>query len=140
MIKLIVKKPPSIVKINKVQSHFLILSLLFLFACASPTTSTAQTVYVTKTGKKYHTESCRYLSHSKISLSLTEAKKKYYEACKVCKPTTVITSEKSATVDTIKVYKPVKKAVSSRCTATTKSGSRCKRMTKNASGKCWQHE
>ncbi|MBL7997708.1 MAG: hypothetical protein JNL32_03625 [Candidatus Kapabacteria bacterium] len=29
---------------------------------------------------------------------------------------------------------------SSQCTGTTRSGNRCKRMTNNASGKCWQHE
>lgn len=43
------------------------------------------TVYVTKTGAKYHLGSCRYLSKSKIPISLETAKKKY-TACKVCKP------------------------------------------------------
>jgi len=125
---------------NKTQSLLYILPLLLLFACATPTTSTAQTVYVTKTGKKYHKETCRYLKYSKISISLKEAKEKQFEACKVCKPTTIISSEKPAAIDTIKVDQPAKKTVSTRCTATTKSGSRCKRMTKNTNGKCWQHE
>ncbi len=43
------------------------------------------TVYVTRTGKKYHRESCSSLRHSKISKSLTEAKKQY-GACKRCRP------------------------------------------------------
>jgi hypothetical protein len=43
------------------------------------------TVYVTKTGKKYHRGSCRYLKKSKIAIELSEAKKRY-GACKVCKP------------------------------------------------------
>jgi len=43
-------------------------------------------VYITKTGKKYHRDKCRYLSQSKIEISLKDAKKNGYEACKVCKP------------------------------------------------------
>ena len=46
------------------------------------------TVYVTKTGAKYHRENCRYLSKSKIPMSLKDAAKKY-EPCKVCKPPTL---------------------------------------------------
>jgi competence protein ComEC len=45
-----------------------------------------QTVYITKTGKKYHTGTCRYLSKSKISISLKDAKAKGYTPCSVCKP------------------------------------------------------
>jgi hypothetical protein len=45
-----------------------------------------QTVYVTKTGKKYHTSTCRYLAKSKISMSLKDAKSKGFTACSVCKP------------------------------------------------------
>ena len=43
-------------------------------------------VYVTKTGEKYHRETCRYLSKSKIKTTLGEAKREGYTACKVCKP------------------------------------------------------
>ncbi len=43
------------------------------------------TVYITKTGSKYHTGSCRYLSKSKIPISLSEAEK-YYSPCSVCDP------------------------------------------------------
>jgi micrococcal nuclease len=45
-----------------------------------------QTVYITKTGKKYHTASCRYLSKSKIAISLKDAKARGYTACSVCQP------------------------------------------------------
>jgi hypothetical protein len=44
------------------------------------------TVYITKTGKKYHKEGCRYLSQSKIKTTLKEAKANGYTACKVCHP------------------------------------------------------
>lgn len=45
-----------------------------------------QTVYVTKTGKKFHRNGCRSLSKSKISISRSNAIKKGYSPCSVCKP------------------------------------------------------
>ena len=45
----------------------------------------AQTVYVTKTGGKYHRDSCRYVRKTKIAIDLSKAHKGY-TACKVCKP------------------------------------------------------
>ena len=42
-------------------------------------------VYRTKTGSKYHAEGCRYLSKSKIEITLSEAKKTL-EPCSVCRP------------------------------------------------------
>jgi nitrate/TMAO reductase-like tetraheme cytochrome c subunit len=44
------------------------------------------TVYVTKTGKKYHKDGCRYLSQSIIKTTLKEAKANGYTPCKVCHP------------------------------------------------------
>ena len=44
------------------------------------------TVYVTKTGKRYHRDGCRYLSHSKIPMSLKDAKANGYTPCLVCRP------------------------------------------------------
>jgi cell division septation protein DedD len=44
------------------------------------------TVYVTKTGEKYHISSCSYLAKSKISISLSAAKKQGYTACSRCDP------------------------------------------------------
>lgn len=43
------------------------------------------TVYITRTGKKYHRATCRYVSHSKIPISLTEARQNY-APCSVCRP------------------------------------------------------
>ena len=45
-----------------------------------------QTVYITKTGKKYHRANCRYLSRSKIPTSLKDAKANGYTPCSVCNP------------------------------------------------------
>jgi competence protein ComEC len=43
-------------------------------------------VYITDTGTKYHTSTCRYVSKSKYAITLEEAKEKGYTPCKVCNP------------------------------------------------------
>jgi hypothetical protein len=45
-----------------------------------------QTVYITRSGKKYHLDGCRYLAGSRITIGLKDAKAKGYAACKVCHP------------------------------------------------------
>jgi competence protein ComEC len=75
----------------------LVLAFFMLAVAAAPVVAQApapqkqqqpkeQTVYITKTGKKYHTATCRYLSRSKIPVSLKDAKANGYSACSVCRP------------------------------------------------------
>ena len=47
------------------------------------------TVYVTKTGEKYHRDGCSSLRRSRIAVSLKEAVERGYGACKICKPPTI---------------------------------------------------
>ena len=47
---------------------------------------TSVTVYITKTGTKYHTSTCSYLKNSKISISKDSAIAQGYTACSRCKP------------------------------------------------------
>ena len=44
------------------------------------------TVYITRTGKKYHFGNCRSLSKSKIPVGLKEAVNRGYTPCSVCRP------------------------------------------------------
>ncbi|PJI10237.1 MULTISPECIES: hypothetical protein [Clostridium] len=46
----------------------------------------SQTVYITKTGKKYHRAGCRYLSRSQIPISLKDAQSEGYTPCEICNP------------------------------------------------------
>lgn len=46
----------------------------------------AETVYVTRTGEKYHRGSCQHLRRSKIEIKKSEAIRQGYEPCKVCRP------------------------------------------------------
>lgn len=43
-------------------------------------------VYITKTGTKYHRDGCRYLSKSKIAISLKDAIAEGYTPCSICRP------------------------------------------------------
>lgn len=91
-------------------------------------TGSAQTVYVTKTGKKYHSGGCPYLRQSKIATTLSKAQADGYSACSVCKPDGKTDNSSSS-----------KLSVAVQCSGTTKAGNRCKRMTTNANGRCYQH-
>jgi len=50
------------------------------------TDAKALTVYITRTGKKYHRDGCRYLRSSRIPVSLKDAKANGYTPCSVCRP------------------------------------------------------
>ena len=114
----------------------LLLLFIALFTITINSVS-AQTVYITKTGQKYHADGCRYLSRSKYSVDLKEAIERGYEACSVCKPQTIVTS--SAQKKVTSSNNENKNAASVQCAASTKAGTRCKRMTKSPNGFCWQH-
>jgi hypothetical protein len=47
------------------------------------------TVFITRTGEKYHRDGCRYLSRSKIATTLKDAVANGYGPCSVCRPPTV---------------------------------------------------
>jgi len=57
-------------------------------SAAVPSQSNNQgvTVYGTKTGAKYHIDSCKSLSKSKIPMTLSDAKSKGLTPCSICKP------------------------------------------------------
>ncbi|MBK8981681.1 MAG: hypothetical protein IPM38_05000 [Ignavibacteria bacterium] len=95
----------------------------------------SQTVYITKTGEKYHTSECRYLKNSASPIDLSEAVNRNYTSCKVCVPADnilpVIGKEDPPPDPSARII---------RCMAITKKNTQCKRNTSNSSGYCWQHE
>ena len=100
----------------------------------------AQTVYITKTGAKYHKETCSYLKYSKIAISLKDAQDQGYTACKVCKPASGVTKTEELKTESSQEKPNQKLEATVRCSATTQGGTQCKRMTSDPSGKCWQHK
>jgi uncharacterized beta-barrel protein YwiB (DUF1934 family) len=117
--------------------------LYLILTIAFSSNAISQTVYTTTTGEKYHKSSCNYLKYSKKEITLEKAKTLGYEACKVCKPTAENTKQSVIKPNTISPESskttPSKKSEASQCTGKTKAGNRCKRMTKNANGRCYQH-
>lgn len=118
--------------------------LLIFFLLIGSVSIKAQTVYITKTGEKYHEKSCHHLSKFSISISLEDAKDRGYTPCKVCKPTTTVQRSSTSNTSTTNSYQlnsraTQKTSVAVQCSATTQKGTRCKRMTTNDNGRCWQH-
>ena len=124
-----------------------LLVLVALLATASIGFAQAEKVYVTKTGEKYHRESCKSLSKSKIEISLREAAARY-GPCKNCQPPTLATKADAvpaASPTPTSADKPATAAPKSapatagRCQATTKKGTQCSRNAQAGRSYCWQH-
>lgn len=80
-------------RITSVLLVFLILLSMVLTSCVQnekPKSDSkytiSTTVYITRTGSKYHVGSCGYLHSSKIPISLTSAKNRGYTPCSRCRP------------------------------------------------------
>jgi hypothetical protein len=71
---------------KRVSRRILIIILICLIAGVGYAAGRDTVVYITKTGSKYHTESCSYLRSSKIAISLGNAVSSRYEPCSRCKP------------------------------------------------------
>lgn len=103
----------------------------------------AQTVYITKSGKKYHTENCSSLRSSSIPINLSEAIQKGYTPCSRCNPPTL--SENSVNNNQLKDDSTPnnitnnKSTTTKQCIAITKKGTQCTRNAEEGSDYCWQH-
>jgi hypothetical protein len=67
-----------------------------------------KTVYITKTGSKYHCAGCSYLSKSCIPINLASAIKRGYTPCSKCNPQTSSLSTPSYTAPRTEVAPPAK--------------------------------
>ena len=70
---------------------------------------------------------------------MDKAKALGYAACKVCRPTKDNLTEPNNITPEKKQNTTAKRTTASQCTGKTKAGKRCKRMTKSANGRCYQH-
>lgn len=84
---------------------FFILSFFILSFFIITSNLKAQTVYITETGKKYHSKNCEVVKTGKKGIELTEAKKIGYEPCKICKE-----NQKSEVLDKPKDKKVTEKS------------------------------
>jgi len=103
----------------------------FVAPADSSTVVGDDTVYVTKSGKKYHRLGCRLLSQNRTALSLSQARVDY-SACRLCASSANLPKE-------ILLLQQNDKAATVQCWGKTKKGDRCKREAEAGSKYCWQH-
>ncbi len=103
----------------------------------------SQTCYITKTGSKYHTATCSYLKYSKYSVDLDKAINHGYTACSRCRPSRSnlkgSTSSQGFYQSTQSASSRQLKCTTKQCSGKTQKGYRCKRRTKDCSGRCYHH-
>jgi len=93
-------------------------------------------VYVSEKGAKYHTKDCEFLLKPYSETTMKKAKAKGLIECAECitkpalKKSEANKSNKSATS---------KKRVVKYCTSIKKNGERCRKKTRNSSGRCKLH-
>lgn len=104
----------------------------FLFLFISLTT-TAQKIYKTPSGKKYHLGSCRMVENVSEEISYEQAAELGLAPCKICKPKDYsalgLKSSNTARGENATVQ----------CKGITRKGTLCKHMTSIANGYCFQH-
>ena len=104
--------------------------------------ASSDTVYVTKTGSKYHRAGCASLSRSAIPMTLADAAKRY-GPCSRCKPPVPAAPAAGSVVSTTPPRSAARPTTApkndGRCQAITKKGTRCSRRAKPGSLYCWQH-
>lgn len=108
--------------------------ILLLLGTLLSLSGKAQTVYKTPSGAKYHLASCRMVKNVSEEMTIEKARALGLEPCKICNPQQAYAQPVS----------PANKAqgqnVTVQCKGLTKSGTRCKHMTRIANGYCFQHQ
>ncbi len=74
------------------RSRFLYITFALFMIASLAWAQDDPTVYITRTGAKYHTAGCRYLKKSSIPISLSEAIERGYTPCSVCHPPTKVSA------------------------------------------------
>jgi hypothetical protein len=91
-------------EMKKILAKLLPILLVFTFISVPvvpvKAASADTTVYITKTGSKYHSAGCKYLKKSKIETTLGAALDSGYEPCSVYKPPASVTDDTTAKAGT----------------------------------------
>lgn len=126
---------------KKIALNLLVIGLAFGISCSTETNNES-TVFVTNTGNCYHEISCRYLGQSYVPISITRAIERGYDPCTSCHPITkpVSNGDTERKIGRLPTPQNRRGSKSVRCSAITKKGLQCKRMTTNVSEKCFQHD
>lgn len=108
--------------------------ITFLFLLSVSFSLSAQTVYKTPSGSKYHLSSCRMVKNVSSSLSLNQALQSGLTSCGICKP---------PVRQTLGIISKPKKTAGvnskNQCYGKMHKGLRCKRTTRIGNNICFQH-
>ena len=108
------------------KAFFLILILVTVFR------GECQPFYKTPSGKKYHLANCRMVENVSEKISLEEAHQLHLDPCKICKPQALQQQGLSGQQE-----RGIGQTV--QCKGITRSGTRCRHMTRLGNGYCFQH-
>ena len=101
----------------------------FLILASLPAEETGkQTVYVTRTGKKYHRDGCQYLGKSRIPKDLKGALDAGYTACSRCRPSKGNSDQRQKSREKTSEAESKSHRASQRCAAKTKKGTHLARF------------
>jgi hypothetical protein len=98
------------------------------------------TVFVTKTGAKYHRDGCQYLRQSQIAIELDRAIAQGSTPCSRCRPPQGNPGSDAREPRRDPPARSAPSRASAQCAATTKKGTRCKRTASAGGSYCWQHQ
>jgi hypothetical protein len=107
--------------------------ILVLFSFVFAISLSAQTVFKTPSGAKYHLASCRMVKNVSEEITINKAKELGLQPCKICKPENIYQQG-------VVVHKAHGQNKTVQCRGFTKAGTRCKHMTSIANGFCYQHQ
>jgi micrococcal nuclease len=88
-------------------------------------------VFVTRTGKRYHRETCRFTQCSGKSASIKHAARFGLGACRACRPPVFSLAGEDVAAENM---------ARKQCLAITRRGARCKHMISSDGNFCWQHQ
>ena len=109
--------------------------IILVFLLGSAQYLSAQDVYKTPSGAKYHLATCRMVENVSEKITVEEADKLGLDPCKICKPATTISYNLASNNQT-----PKGQSSTTQCRGRTKKGTRCLHRTSIADGYCFQHK
>ncbi|MEO8770195.1 MAG: hypothetical protein ABI402_08925 [Ferruginibacter sp.] len=107
----------------------LLITTSFFYNCGF-----SQTVFKTPSGAKYHLATCRMVKNVSQEITIAEARELGLTPCKICNPENIYAANEQVN------HKAQGEDKGVQCSGRTKSGARCKHMTKIGNGYCFQHQ
>ena len=106
---------------------------LFIVSCCFQLSVNSQTVFKTPSGARYHLANCSSVRNVSEEITIERAVELGLTPCKICNPGNAFKTP-------LLLHKAQGQGNTVQCAGMTKSGSRCKHMTRIGNGYCFQHQ